>query len=268
MTDLSFIIHEPADEYHARSRNGEFMSSHLLADFRESPALYRRKVSGEITESESSAFVMGRAAHCLILEGRNAFDREYVVTDGPINPRTGESYGRSTKAFAEWAATQEREIISGKDFSFLLKLQRGVWLHPIASELLADGIAEGVVRAEYCSVPCQIRMDWFGMKSGLVDLKTCDTLRWFESDCRRYGYIQQLAFYRAILRILSGKNFPVHIIAVEKNEPFSAGVWKLTDELLDLAELSNESALERFRACCISGVWPTGYEDLRIIDTL
>ena len=88
--------------------------SHLLADFRESPALYRRKVSGEITESESSAFVMGRAAHCLILEGGNAFDREYVVTDGPINPRTGESYGRNTKAFAEWAATQEREIISGK----------------------------------------------------------------------------------------------------------------------------------------------------------
>ena len=211
MTDLSFIIHEPADEYHARSRSGEFMSSHLLADFRESPALYRRKVSGEITESESSAFVMGRAAHCLILEGRNAFDREYVVTE----------------AFAEWAATQEREIISGKDFSFLLKLQRGVWLHPIASELLADGIAEGVVRAEYCSVPCQIRMDWFSMKSGLVDLKTCDSLRWFESDCRRYGYIQQLAFYRAILRIVSGKNFPVHIIAVEKNEPFSAGVWKL-----------------------------------------
>lgn len=52
MTDLSFIIHEPATEYHARSRNGEFMSSHLLADFRESPALYRRKISGEITESE------------------------------------------------------------------------------------------------------------------------------------------------------------------------------------------------------------------------
>ena len=143
------------------------MSSHLLADFRESPALYHRKVSGEITESESSAFVMGRAAHCLILEGRNAFDREYVVTDGPINPRTGESYGRNTKAFAEWAAT-EREIISGKDFSFLLKLQRGVWLHPIASELLADGIAEGVVRAEYCSVPCQIRMVPFPARSGWI----------------------------------------------------------------------------------------------------
>ena len=124
-----FIIHEPSAVYHEQSRTGKYLSSHLLADFRESPALYRRKVSGEITESESSAFVMGRAAHCLILEGRNAFDREYVVTDGPINPRTGESYGRSTKAFAEWAATQEREIISGKDFSFLLntRSRRNCW---------------------------------------------------------------------------------------------------------------------------------------------
>ena len=38
MWNLNFIIHEPADEYHARSRSGEFMSSHLLADFRESPS--------------------------------------------------------------------------------------------------------------------------------------------------------------------------------------------------------------------------------------
>ena len=95
MNNTNFIIHEPADEYHARSRNGEFMSSHLLADFRESPALYRRKVSGEIAESESSAFVMGRAAHCLILEGRNAFDREYVVTHQGVCGMGGDSGARN-----------------------------------------------------------------------------------------------------------------------------------------------------------------------------
>lgn len=32
----------PADEYHAASRVGQYMSSHLLADFRESLELYRR----------------------------------------------------------------------------------------------------------------------------------------------------------------------------------------------------------------------------------
>ena len=107
-----FIIHEPSAVYHEQSRTGKYLSSHLLADFRESPALYRRKVSGEITESESSAFVMGRAAHCLILEGRNAFDREYVVTDGPINPRTGESYGRNRSRRNCWR-TASRKVWFG-----------------------------------------------------------------------------------------------------------------------------------------------------------
>ncbi|NLE54115.1 MAG: hypothetical protein GX617_04180 [Lentisphaerae bacterium] len=61
-------------------------------------------------------------------------------------------------------------------------------------------------------------------RHGLVDLKTCDSLRYFENDCRRYGYIHQLAFYRAVIRQASGETLPVHIIAVEKNEPYTAGV--------------------------------------------
>ena len=51
----------PADEYHAASRSGQYMSSHLLADFRESPELYRRKTSGEIAEAESPALALGRS---------------------------------------------------------------------------------------------------------------------------------------------------------------------------------------------------------------
>lgn len=266
MTD--FIIHESADEYHAASKAGEFMSSHMLADFRESPALYRKEILGGIEDTESPAFVLGRAAHCLILEGKAEFDSQYLVADGPVNPKTGEPFGKATKAYAEWRTAQEREVVSGRDYSFIMKLHISVWLHPVASELLSDGVAEGVVRAEYSGVPCQIRMDWFSPKSGLADLKTCDSLKWFESDCRRYGYLFQLAFYRAVICKATGINVPVHVIAVEKNEPFSTGVWKLTDEVLDLAELTNEAALERYRHCRASGIWPTGYEETRIIDTL
>ena len=260
MNHTDFITHEPAGEYHARSRNGAFMSSHMLADFRESPALYRKKISGEIAETESAAFTLGRAAHCLILEGRSVFDRDYLVADGPVNAKTGEPFGAKTKAYAEWVASQDREVVSGRDYGFLLKLQTSVWLHHAASELLSNGVAEGVVRTEYCGVPCQIRMDWYSPESGLVDLKTCDSLRWFESDARRYGYVRQLAFYRAVIREATGATVPVHIVAVEKNEPFATGVWKLTSEVLDEAELVNRAALERFHACLATGTWPTGYE--------
>ncbi len=263
-----FFITEPADIYHARSRNGEFMSSHLLADFRESPALYYKEINGEIEETESAAFALGRAAHCLILEGRQAFDRDFVVSDGPVNPKTGEPFGKSTKAYAEWKNSLDREVVSGKDFGFIVKLQASVLMHPAAASLLADGVAEGVVRAEYCGVPCQIRMDWFNPQAGLVDFKTCDSLKWFESDCRRYGYIHQMAFYRAVIREVSGITVPVHIIATEKNEPFSTGVWKLTPEVLDFAEQANRSALARSIECRRTGIWPTGYEEIRVIDNL
>ena len=62
----------PADEYHAASKSGQYMSSHLLADFRESTELYRRKTSGEIAEAEGPALALGRAEHGL--RGADATD--------------------------------------------------------------------------------------------------------------------------------------------------------------------------------------------------
>ena len=76
------LLSIPADEYHAASRSGRYMSSHLLADFRESPALYNKEIKGEIEQKNTPAFILGRAAHSLILAGRHAFDRDFVVTDG------------------------------------------------------------------------------------------------------------------------------------------------------------------------------------------
>ncbi len=264
----NFIITEPADIYHARSRSGEYMSSHMLADFRESPALYHKEIIGEIDQKESRAFAIGRPAHCLILEGRQAFDREFAVSDGPINSKTEEPFGKNTKAYAEWKNSLDREVVSGKDFGFITKLQASVLMHPIASELLANGVPEGVVRATYCGMPCQIRMDWFSEDAGLVDLKTCDSLKWFESDCKKYGYLHQMAFYRAIIREVSGITVPVHIIAVEKNEPFSTGIWKLGDEVLTICEKHNEAAIRRCLKCFETNAWPTGYEEIRVIDSL
>lgn len=262
------ILTIPAEEYHAESRNGRYMSSHLLADFRESPELYHRKVTGEIAQTESPALALGRAAHCLILEGRMAFDDQYLVSDGPVNARTNEPYGKTTKSYSDWLAVQTKEVLSCRDYGFITKLQKSVWLHDVATQLLDKGSPEGVLRAEYCGVPCQIRMDWFSPEYGLVDLKTCDSLKWFENDCRRYGYLYQMAFYHAVIEKALDVSVPVHIIAVEKNEPFSAGVWELSPGVLEEAKQVNEAALARYRKCLYTGHWPTGYEGTRIISSL
>jgi thiol-disulfide isomerase/thioredoxin len=185
ISDLSFLIREPADLYHDQA--GAYLTSHLLADFRKSPLLYHRKRVGLIPDEDRPAYRVGRAAHSLILEGRPRFDEDYAV-GGPVNPKTGNVYGANTKAFAEWAAAQGKPVLTREQLDLLLRMHLGVVRNDVALGLLAKGVAEGVVRAEYCGVECQIRMDWLNPHLGLVDLKTCDDLTWFEADARRYGY--------------------------------------------------------------------------------
>ena len=119
-----FIVDIPADEYHEAARRGDFLSSHLLGDFRACPRLYRKKMSGEIEPTDTAAYQTGRALHTLILEGRAKFDAEYLISSGPTNPKTGEPFGKTTKAYREWLASQKRPIVSSEDFGWMLKLQQ------------------------------------------------------------------------------------------------------------------------------------------------
>ena len=269
---LSFFADVEANEYHQAARDGKYLSSHLLGDLRKSPRLYQKKMNGDIEPTESAALAVGRAVHTLVLEGRSKFDEEFLVTDGPVNPKTGEPFGRLTKAYKEWAAAQTKDIVSGPDFAFMSKLRESVWAHPVACELLDDGIAEQTVRTRYCEEPCQIRMDWFRAdydgRAIICDLKTCETLDYFEGDARRFGYPQQMAFYREVLRTASDGEVVAdcYLIAVEKREPIRCGVWKLTDGILETCALENERAIAELHKYRREKVWPTRTEELRVFD--
>ena len=258
-----FLISEPASVYHASA--GEYLSSHQLADFRKCPLLYLRRRLGFIEDVDRPAFLFGRAVHTRILEGSQRFEQEFAV-GGPINPTTGKPFGTNTKAWAEWAESIGKDVLTEKQYEQLMHMTQAVNSHPAASQLLVDGVAEGVVRTEYCGLPCQIRIDWFG--AGIVDLKTCDDLTWFESDAKKFGYIYQMAFYRAVLEQASGLQVPVHLVGVEKKEPYRCGVWLIHEDVLRQAQVENEAAIERLKQCRATDVWPTGYEDVRVFDLL
>ena len=257
------ITHEPANLYHAK--RSEYLSSHQLADFRKCPLLYHRKKMGSIMQEDRPAYMIGRAAHTLILEGLERFEEEYTV-GGPVNPRTGQVFGSGTKAWAEWAEAIGKDVLTDTQWEVVARMNEAVKTHPVAMALLEYGEAEGVVRDDYCGLPCQIRMDWYDAHHGIVDLKTCDDLTWFESDARRYGYAHQLAFYRSVLAQATGQCMPVHLIAVEKKEPYRCGVWLIAPETLTGAQRENEEAIDRLRACLAEEHWPTDYEERRLFD--
>ena len=264
---LQFLIREPAEVYHAKSK--DCLTAHALAEFRRCPLLYRKKELGLVPERDSTAYVIGRAAHTLILEGRQRYEREYAV-GGPINPKTGQPYGAKTKAFAQWAERQSKPVLSDVHAALVEQMAAAVNDHLFARELFAEGVAEGVVRCRYLDHDCQARIDWINPLEGrgIVDLKTADELDSFEAAVRAFGYVHQVAFYRALVTQVSGHVLPVHIVGVEKREPFRVGVWQVAPPVLDQAQRENEEAMRDLRRCRETGDWFTRFESLRLIDSL
>ena len=261
----SHLICEPESAYAARRK--DHLTSHRLAEFRRNPLLYFRKAVGLVVDEDRPTFAVGRAIHCRVLEGIEELHHRYAI-GGPINPKTGKSFGVETKAFTEWAAAMNKPVISDETATLCEQVAEAVDGHDEARALLIEGQAEGVVRTTYAGLPCQGRLDWLHPTRGIVDLKTCENLDWLESESRSFGYIHQLAFYRALLATVSGVAMPVHIIGVEKRQPFRVGVWRLSDQVLDAATRDNVAAIERLKWCRREERWPTGYEAIRLLDTL
>jgi len=258
------ILHETDREYN--ERRATHLSSHWLAIFRQCPKEYYKRKS----KRDTKAYALGRALHARVLEGGAVYESRYTI-GGPINPKTGRPFGSDTKAFAEWAEQQGKPVLSFEQNDLVQDMACGIADNSNAVDLLTDGEAECVFRTTYCDMPCQIRVDWLRDGPGIVDVKTCEDLQWFESDAKRYGYVHQMAFYRAVLGAATGFDplaIPVHLIAVEKIDPFRCGVWRVGEEALGIAQRENESAIRRLRECVAANNWPTGYEEVRVIETI
>jgi len=166
--NLNVLTCEPAEEYHAQA--GEYLSSHHLLDFIKCPWLHRKKTLGLIEDKDSPAYLVGRAAHVRILEGRDAYEAGFAL-GGPINPKTGKPFGSTTKTFAEWAIAQGKPVLSHEQVELIEQMASGVAMNSEAVDLLLYGRSEGVVRAEYCGAACQARIDWLHPHCGISTVR-------------------------------------------------------------------------------------------------
>ena len=255
------FIKESDSEYHAKAQSGEYVSSHLLAKFRECPLLYHQIIAGLIDQPDSTAYRVGRAVHKLALEGNEAFLAAYAI-GGPINEKTGKPYGADTKAAQAWLKEQgKNELLTTEETDLVKTMSSQIKAHAEAARLLAQGEPEVILRTPIDGVDCQAKLDWFNPGHGIVDLKTCDNLSYFEYDAKRFGYGYQLAFYWDILCEASKENiWSVSIIAIEKCPPYRCGVWHYPEEVLAPYIKSNRLQLVKLKACRDANVWPTGYE--------
>ena len=254
-----YLIEEPFEQY--RKAADGLITSHKIMDFYKCPLLYRKRLLGLVPDGgDSESFRIGRATHSLILEGEAVYESTYAI-GGPINPATGKPYGSDSKKFQEWA--EGKPAVSYADDMRARGMAEMVHGNAECAKLLSVGWPERVVR----TARKQIRMDWFHPTIGIVDLKTCDDIKRFE----RFGFWEylykiQLAFYQNLMHDVTGEWFPVHVIAVQKKEPYICCAYEVTPGTLDSGREAMFRALDRMADCYDGDRWPTGYERKRTLD--
>ncbi len=269
------------EAYYAASENGSQISFHALMDFAKDGSAYHRRITGEEPpEEETRAMLIGSATHALILDGEDAFRRQYQVSDGPLD-ENGKPYSKLTKVYKEWAAKQTLPTFTSEEGRIIRAMKSAVYaVDPrtgepgIAARLLSKGRPEIIIRFEYCGLPCQSMLDWVNPaytevdgepRGAIIDLKSTADLDKFVWQARDGRYIHQLAFYRSAAAITTGAWMDCYIVAVEKTEHPRVGVFSVGSMDLDEAAKFNESKLELLKDARECGVWPTGYEELRTL---
>lgn len=233
-----------------------------LADFQ-----YQRE---NPTDSDTAAFLEGRAIHVLVLEGPVKYLDEFHI-GGPTNNKNKE-FGIDTEKFREarkqCREQKNKELITTGINNRAQKIKEACHAHPVMADILLVGQFEKVVRTKYLGVDCQVRMDWISPVYGICDLKTCADLTKFERHAKyNFGYYNQAAFYRSIIKnvIPEFGDLPFSFLAVEKEPPYKAGVFMMDEHLLDVYEKANQILIEELAHAQNTGVWSTGFEELKII---
>ncbi len=222
------------------------------------PALFKYK---QDHPEHKRAWDFGSAAHRLVL-GQGA---DFVVIDAD-SYRTKKAQQARDEAQAAGAAP-----VLNHEYDQIKAMAAAIRRHPIAGPLLDPQYGGKPEQSlfwvdEETGVQRRCRADWlpsphFG-RYIVTDYKTCacasrDAIR---KTVTSYSYFMQDDWYRAGIRALSLDDDPAFIFVFqEKTAPYLVNVAQINEEDHWTGRDDNRRAIEVFRDCTASGVWP-GYE--------
>lgn len=222
-----------------------------------SPAHYRHNRDNPPTETP--ALRIGKALHCLALEGRAAYAVAFAV-EPKADGRTKE--GKAIKAaFAESA--EGKTIIAASEAEIVEGMAAGILAHPLAPALLADGTPElsMVWTDPESGAECKGRADLARLADGcLLDLKTALSAAPgdFARSVLAYGYHCQAAAYESGCKALGEEIRDFLFVVVEKAPPYLAAVYRLPYSFLELGRRQWAAACRTYAECREKDAWP-GY---------
>ena len=258
-------MNETIEQYHANPA----ISHSKLECYRRRPALYFKKYVAKTLPppEDTSAFRLGSAVHCAVLEEKEFASRYVLKPDCDRRTKEGKIQ------FAEFAAQHAgKTLLDADEMAQVVAMREAIAAHPLASQLLADGLPETTWRKEQPNAlgALQCRTDWFSSlgcelsdgKPYALDIKTVESLdsdafRNFERAAFNYGYHRQAGFYLPLINeIFQWSVAKMYYVAVEKCEPYGVAVYTLSDEAVAKGQDENIADLVRLKRSLETNDWP------------
>lgn len=249
--ETGFYDDIPELTYHADRQSLSVTGAKTLL---KAPALFRYQQDHPVT---SDYFDIGSAAHRLVL----GVGPEIVSFTFPD--------WRTNLAQAARDDAREEGLIPllEKDYQRVREMADALSSHRLAMRLLSDGRPEV---SAYCldedtGVMRRGRLDWLGTNI-ITDYKTAASvepkaLAGRYGAVKKYGYDQQAAWYLDLCRDLGHDAKVFAFIFQAKEPPYLVTVARIDEADLWDARQANREALQRFRDCTASDLWPAYIRD-------
>ena len=240
--DALVVPHIPNEDYHG----GVGISSSFIRRFGES-----QLHAVEHKQKSTDAMTFGTAAHAMLVEGEDAFNKEITIIEG--SPYT-KAYKELKLGYEERGLTvikqAELETIQGMKANMIYEGN---------AYLNAEGkIAESSFYWYEGDVLCKCRPDAIcpplknpDTKNSIVviDYKTtqsCDPYM-FSRSVKKYGYDLQASWYRRGMQMAGYDVQEFVFVAQEKTYPFASKVFRLTKEQMDFSWSIMETYLDDYK---------------------
>lgn len=249
-------------------------SSGLRTIFADSPLdfwIYSPLNPNRLEKPESEAFILGRAAHHLML-GEDNFGRYYVRRPSELNGKAWNSLRTECKEWLELAAEagqvvlKDGQIASIEGMAGVLPWQTGLDSGLKNNSLVAAGAMQGLVEHTIIAQDAETGV-WLKARPDVIptgsrefmDFKTSADVS--DEAIRRtlddYRYDMQADLASTCLEQAAGHRFEAFgFVFADKKPPHATNVIELDPTDLEEAAKDNRAAIRTFARCIDTGRWP------------
>jgi hypothetical protein len=261
---LAGVYDIPADVYHRDPVEGGSLSSSGARKILQSPAKFRWE--RDHGRAPKKAWDIGHAAHKVVLGA----GPELVLFPG--TGKNPEAWQRDDDIAAVAALRAEGKVpLKPSDWDTVHAMADAIRRHPLAARLFEPAGGEPEQTLVWLDEPTGVwrraMLDWRRGRV-IVDYKSAASASRaaFTKAVGNFGYHQQDPYYRDGVAALGLADDPAFLFVVqEKDPPYLVAVYDIDDEDLRIGRERNRRALEMYRDCTESGLWPGYSNDIETI---